>query len=146
MFPRNNPWQSYRQVSVQTATPGHLVLMLYDGAIKFMEKALVGFTLKEPLQINQTVNNNIVRAQAIIHELNSRLDMEQGGEVSENFRRLYNYFNQRLHQANVKKNQVPIQEVIGHIRSIRDSWAEMLRQGGGNAQADAAAPRGLQAA
>jgi flagellar protein FliS len=140
MFPRNNPWQSYRKVAVQTASPGHLVLMLYDGAIKFLERSLEGFSRRDPLEFNQTINNNIVRAQAIIHELNSRLDMDQG-EISENFRRLYNYFNRQLQQANIKKNKAPIEEVVGHLRGIRDSWAEMLRQG----QPDAAAAK-LQAA
>ncbi len=141
MFPRNNPWQSYRKVAVQTASPGHLVLMLYDGAIKFLERSLEGFNRQDPLEFNQTINNNIVRAQAIIHELNSRLDMEQG-EISENFRRLYNYFNRQLQQANIKKNKAPIEEVVGHLRGIRDSWSEMLRQG--QVQPEAAA--GLQAA
>jgi flagellar protein FliS len=128
MFPRNNPSQSYRKVAVQTASPAHLVLMLYDGIIKFLEKSLTGFELRDPLQFNQTVNNNIVRAQAIINELNARLDMDQG-EVSENFRRLYNYFNRRLQQGNLKKDNTPVVEVLGHVRGIRDSWAEMMRQG-----------------
>lgn len=128
MFPRNNPWQSYRKVAVQTASPAHLVLMLYDGIIKFLEKSLTGFELSDPLQVNQTVNNNIVRAQSIITELNARLDMDQG-EVSENFRRLYNYFNRRLQQANLKKDKTPVVEVLGHVRGIRESWAEMMQQG-----------------
>lgn len=145
MTQQNNPWQSYRKVAVQTASPGHLVLMLYDGAISFLEKSLVGFNYQDPLEFNQTINNNIVRAQAIIHELNARLDMERGGEISENFRRLYNYYNHRLQQANFKKNKEPIEEVIGHVRGLRDSWAEMLRQGLANNEAEPATA-GLQAA
>src|SRR5579871_3189293 len=135
MIPRDNPWQSYRKVAVQTASPGHLVLMLYDGAISFMEKALAGFNHRDPLEFNQTINNNVIRAQAIIHEMNARLDMEQGGEIADNFRRLYNYFYQRLQQGNLKKKKEPIEEVLQHLRGIRDSWAEMLRQGQGNAGA-----------
>ncbi len=119
--------------------------MLYDGAISFLEKSLMGFNHQDPLEFNQTINNNIVRAQAIIHELNARLDMEQGGEISENFRRLYNYFSHRLQQANFKKKKEPIEEVIGHLRGLRDSWAEMLRQGLGNKEF-ATAGTGLQAA
>ena len=145
MIQRDNPWQSYRKVAVQTASPGHLVLMLYDGAISFLEKGLTGFNHQDPLEFNQTINNNIVRAQAIIHEMNARLDMEQGGEISENFRRLYNYFTRRLQQANFKKKKEPIEEVIGHLRGLRDSWAEMLRQGQGNKEF-ATAATGLQAA
>src|SRR5580692_1878624 len=145
MIQRDNPWQSYRKVAVQTASPGHLVLMLYDGAISYLEKALTGFNHRDPLEFNQTINNNVIRAQAIIHEMNARLDMEQGGEIADNFRRLYNYFNHRLQQANFKKKKEPIEEVIGHVRGLRDSWAEMLRQGRTN-DGSVAATAGLQAA
>jgi flagellar protein FliS len=129
MIQRNNPWQSYRKVAIQTASAGHLVLMLYDGALSFLERSLTGFDHQDPLEFNRTINNNVVRAQAIIHEMNARLDMEQGAEISENFRRLYNYLYLRLQQANAKKKREPIEEVIDHLRGLRDSWAEMLSQG-----------------
>src|SRR5271157_5838161 len=105
LMPRPKPWQSYRKVSTQTASPAHLVLMLYDGAISFLERGLTGFNYTDPLQFNQTINNNVQRAQAIIHEMNARLDMDQGGEVAENFRRLYSYFYRRLLEANLKKKK-----------------------------------------
>jgi flagellar protein FliS len=128
MTPRNNPWQSYRKVATQTATPGQLVLMLYEGAIGFLERGLAGFELSDPLEFNQTINNNIVRAQAIIQEINTRLDMERGGEVATNFRRLYDYLYRRLYEANARKHREPVVEVIGHLRVLRDSWSEMLHQ------------------
>ncbi len=93
-----DPWQSYRQVTAQTASPEQLVLMLYDGAISFLEKGLTGFNYTDPLEFNLTINNNVLRAQAIINEMNGRLDMQQGGEIAENFRRLYNYFHRRLQE------------------------------------------------
>jgi flagellar protein FliS len=136
MIQRNNAWQSYRKVAIQTASRGHLVLMLYDGAINFLERALTGFNFKDPAEFNQTISNNIIRAQAIIREMNARLDMERGEDVAETFRRLYNYFNRRLQQANFRKNREPIEEVIRHLREIRDAWAEMLARGGANAVAD----------
>jgi flagellar protein FliS len=129
MSSHNKPWESYRKVATQTASPGQLVLMLYDGAISFLEKAMTGFAYKDPLQFNQTINNNILRAQAIIHEMNASLNMEAGGEVSTNFRRLYNYLYRRLTQANRSKQQAPIEEAIARLRVLRDSWAQMLRQG-----------------
>src|SRR5665213_930042 len=107
MTPRNDPWQSYRKVTAHTAPSEHLVLMLYDGAIKFLEKSLAGFEFTDPLDFNQTINNNLQRAQDIVYELNARLDMDQGGDVADNFRRLYNYFYRRLHEANVSKNKPP---------------------------------------
>jgi len=130
MLSRNKPWESYRKVATQTATPGQLVLMLYDGAIKFLEKALTGFEYDDPLMFNQTINNNILRAQAIVHEMNATLNMEAGGEVSSNFRRLYNYLYRRLTVANRTKQKEPIEECISRLRVLRDSWAEMLRNGG----------------
>jgi flagellar protein FliS len=131
MNERNDPWQSYRKVSTQTAPPPHLVLMLYDGAISFLEKALTGFNYSDPLEFNLTINNNVQRAQAIIHDMNARLDMKKGGEVAENFRRLYSYFYRRLQEANLKKKKPPIEEIIRHLRALRESWAEMLRRGQG---------------
>jgi flagellar protein FliS len=129
MMSRNKPWESYRKVATQTATPGQLVLMLYDGALRFLEQALAGFAYDDPLMFNQTINNNILRAQAIIHEMNATLNMEAGGEVSANFRRLYNYLYRRLTVANRTKQREPIEETISRLRVLRDSWAEMLRHG-----------------
>ena len=127
---RNNPWQSYRKVATQTASPGQLVLMLYDGAIRFSEQALAGFEHRgDPLAFNQTINNNLHRAQAIIMELNAVLNMARGGEVAFNLRRLYLYMDRRLREANIRKQKEPIVEVIMRLRVIRDSWEEMLRKG-----------------
>ncbi len=126
---RPKPWDSYRKVATQTASPSHLVLMLYDGAIGFLERALAGFDARDLPELNQTVNNNIVRAQAIIYEMNANLNMEAGGEISVNFRRLYNYFYSRLRDANLKKRKEPIQETLLRLKVLRDSWAEMLRRG-----------------
>jgi flagellar protein FliS len=142
MSQRPTPWQSYRKVATQTATPGQLVLMLYDGAIGFLEKSLTGFNFSDPLEFNLTISNNVIRAQAIVNELNSRLDMAQGGEIAQNFRRLYIYFYRRLQEGNTRKKKEPIEEVLLRLRDVRDSWAQMLRQGVGNPQGDAS----LQAA
>jgi len=132
MTSRNNPWQSYRKVATQTATPGQLVLMLYEGAVAFLERSLVGFNYKDPLEFNQTINNNAVRAEAILIELNNRLDMQRGEEVAANFRRLYNYLIRRVREGNLRKKREPLEEAARHLRVLRDSWAEMLRNGQGH--------------
>src|SRR5437867_13254576 len=93
------PWQSYRQVATQTASPGQLVLMLYDGAIRFLEQARAGFSNDDPLEFNQSIHNNILKAQAIINELNASLDTEKGGELAAKLRVLYNYMDRRLHES-----------------------------------------------
>ena len=124
-----NPLDSYRKVATQTASPGQLILMLYDGAIGFLEKALAGFNYTDPLLMNQTVNNNILRAQAIINEMNASLDMEKGDDIAVTLRRLYNYFYGRLREANFAKRKEPIEETIMRLQVLRDSWGEMLRRG-----------------
>jgi flagellar protein FliS len=103
--------------------------MMYEGAISFLERSLIGFSHQDPLTFNQTINNNILRAQAIIRELNVRLDMEKGGEVSTNLRALYDYYFIRLNEANRLKRREPIDEVLKLVRILRDGWAEMLQRG-----------------
>ena len=127
-MPQPNPWQSYRQVATQTAPPGQLVLMLYDGAIRFLERARLGFQYDDPLEFNLTINNNLLKAQAIISELNLSLNMEEGKECAANFRRLYNYFDRRLQESNQYKQEPGIVEVIGRLTILRDAWAEMLQK------------------
>jgi flagellar protein FliS len=129
MYPNQKPWESYRKIAAQTASPGQLVLMLYDGAIKFLEQALTGFAYTDPQLFNQTINNNVLRAQAIIQEMNGNLNMKEGGEIADNFRRLYSYLYRRLREANMSKRREPIDEVLMRLRVLRESWAEMLRRG-----------------
>jgi flagellar protein FliS len=125
---RLNPWTSYRQTAIQTATPGQLVLQLYDGAISFLERALRGFELEDPKQSIETIHNNITRARAIVEELNLSLDMCRGGEFSENMRRLYNYCDTLLEEANMTKKPDGIRDVLRRFHILRDAWNAMLTQ------------------
>ena len=127
MIPKN-PWQSYRQVATQTASPGNLVLMLFEGAIGFLEKGLRGFDLEDPLEFNLTINNNIIRAQAIINELSLSLNLRDGGEIAIHLRRLYGYMDRRLQESNVSKEKAGIVDVVDRLRILRDTWAQMLQQ------------------
>ena len=127
---RKNPWQAYKQAAAQTATPGQLVLMLYDGTLKFLNSALAAFESEDPLMFNQTISNNILKAQAIIDELSLALDMDAGGEFSDKMRALYDYMDRRLQEANLSKSPEGIDEVIRHITILRDAWKEMLESGG----------------
>jgi flagellar secretion chaperone FliS len=125
-----NPWKSYRETATLTAPPGQIVLMLFEGAIRSLERSLPGFTISDPGESNMIIHNNLQRAQEIIRELNSALDMEQGGEFSTNMRRLYNYLERRIWESNLKKNSTGIGEVIGHLTVLRDAWATMLNNQG----------------
>jgi len=129
MHPRK-PWNSYRQVAALTAPPGLLVLMLYDGALRFLEQARRGFGHDDPLEFNRTINNNILRAQAIINELNLALNMQDGGQFATTMRALYNYFDSQLQRSNQRKTEGGILEVISRLTVLRDAWSEMLRNNG----------------
>ena len=140
-----NPWLSYRQVATKTATPGQLVLMLFDGALRFLDKALVGFDLDDPLDSNLAINNNILKAQEILRELNMSLNMEKGGEFAATMRRLYNYYDLQLSQSNLQKDPAGVELVIRLLSVIRGAWAEMLT-GNSASTVDLQADRQLQAA
>ena len=121
-----SPLQSYKTISLETAPPGRLVLMLFDGAIKFLERAKLGFGIEDPVEMNETVHNNITRAQNIINELNSTLDMDQGGEVAVVLRDLYVYLDNRLFESNIRKELEGVQEVIDRLSTVQAGWSEML--------------------
>jgi flagellar secretion chaperone FliS len=127
---RSTPYQSYREVAARTATPGQLVLMLYEGVIRFLERALDGFALEDPAEYHETISNNVIRAQAILDELNQNLDMAAGGELSTRLRQLYDYLNDRLMESNLRKQKSGIEETIQRITVLRDAWKEMLQQDG----------------
>jgi len=126
-MPAINPWKTYHQTATLTAPPGQIVLMLYDGALRFLDRALTGFSCDDPAQLNMTVNNNLQRARDIIRELDCALDVEKGGELAETLHRLYDYFEDRIHTSNLKKQRDGIEEVIQHLSVLRDAWATMLR-------------------
>ena len=126
----DNPWRSYRQIAAQTASPGKLVLMLYEGAIRFLELARHGFTKDDPAEFNATISNNVLRAQEIITELRQCLNRKEGGELATTMERLYEYMDYRLTQSNRLKEQDGIAEVLRRLTVLRDAWATMLQNQG----------------
>lgn len=131
MFARAKAWQSYRQVATQTASPGQVVLMLYDGILRFLEQARTGFSKDDPKEFNETINNNVQRAQAIINEMNQSLNMTEGGEFASRMRGLYDYFDRRLQESNMTKTDGGVMEVIQRVTVLREAWSEMLQTGAG---------------
>lgn len=121
--------RTYRANSVLTASPGQLVLMLYDGALKAIALAREGFNASadDPRRI-ATINTQLMKAQAILNELQSGLNLEAGGEFARTMHRLYDYHNRRLLEANVRKQVEPVIEVERLVRELRDAWAQMLAQ------------------
>lgn len=116
-----NPYAQYNNSKVLTASPAELTLMLYDAAIKFCNIAIMGIEHNDV----EKAHNNIVRVQRIIDEFRNTLDRKY--PVSEDFDRVYVYLLQRLFEANVNKDKDILEEVNTHLRSMRDTWKEVMR-------------------
>lgn len=118
---QSNASNAYKQNSVTTASPGELTLMLYNGCLKFLTKAKKSI---EDKNIEER-NYNIQRAQAIIYELMSTLNMDI--EISKEMLPLYDYMTRRLTDANVKNDIAIIEEVEGLVTEFRDTWKEVIK-------------------
>ncbi len=116
-------YAQYGNNKVMTASPAELTLMLYEGAIKFCNIAIIGI---EQNDIEKT-HKNIVKAENIIGYLRETLDMRY--PVAKDFENIYVYLHDRLVEANVKKDKEILEEVCGHLRSVRDTWKEVMRFG-----------------
>lgn len=117
-------YQSYRQVDVETASQGKLIVMLFNGAIQRAEEA------KRQLDKGKIegVHNNLVRAQEIIAELRGALDMKAGGDIAANLDRIYEYYQHLLIMGNLRKDAGPIDECVAGMKSMRDTWDEAFSQ------------------
>ena len=120
--------KSYKAQSVQTASPGKLVLMLFDGYLRFTTAAVNSFEETDLTKKNEGINNNLIKAQNIVTELQSSLDMSVPGELPGTLYRLYDYVLHQLRQANLQKKPEPIAEADKVIAELREAWAEMLIQ------------------
>lgn len=116
-----NPYNQYKQTQITTANQGKLIVMLYDGAIKFLNIALDNMSPKT----YDVVNNNIIKAQDIITELLLSLNMDEGGEISQNLFNLYMYFKRQLLDANMKKDPEIIKHILKLLKELRDAWDQI---------------------
>jgi flagellar protein FliS len=112
--------QAYKESAVLTASPEQLVVMLYDGIRRFLHQATVAMRDGEI----EACNNRLQRAEAIIDELNSTLDMSVG-EVSERLRALYTFSRRHLMQARIKRSPEMIEEAANVLDTLGDAWREM---------------------
>ena len=113
-------YAQYNNSKILTASPAELTLMLYEGAIKFCNIAIVAIEHKDVPK----AHTNIIKVQRIIDYLRQTLDMKY--PVAQDFENIYVYLSQRLVEANFKKDK-EILEVNGHLRSVRDTWKEVMR-------------------
>jgi len=123
-----NAFAQYNNNKIMTASPAELTLMLYEGAIKFCNIAIDAAEQKNVMK----AHSNIVKVENIIAYLRNTLYMQYA--VAKEYDRMYDYLQRRLFQANMKKDVEILKEVNTHLRSIRDTWKEVMRinRGKGN--------------
>ena len=112
----------YFQNTVQTASPQQLLIMLYDGAIRFCRQGIEGIKTKD----YSMANTAFLRAQDIIKEF--MITIDRTSPVAANLLQLYEYFNSRLIEANMQKSIEPAEEVLGHLIELKETWMEAAKQ------------------
>lgn len=119
-MPRN-AYSQYNNSKILTASPAELTLMLYEGAIKFCNIAIMGIEQNDI----QKANTNIIKVERIIEEFQITLNFQY--EIANDFNNVYNYLMKRLREANMKKDKEILEEVLEHLRTMRDTWKEVMR-------------------
>mgnify|MGYP003425676454 FL=1 len=116
-----NPYAQYQNSRILTASPAELTLMLYEGAIKFGNIAVMGMKQKDI----EKAHVNLKKVQRIVAEFRATLDMKY--PVAQDFDRVYVYLERRMAEANMTKDPEIMEEVVMHLRSMRDTWKEVMR-------------------
>ncbi|SDK04263.1 flagellar export chaperone FliS [Sediminibacillus albus] len=114
-------YQTYKNNSVTTASPGELTLMLYNGCLKFIKQA----TRNIEKDNHEQKNVNIQKAQKIIQELMVTLDPK--AEITKEIMPLYDYINNRLMEANINNDRAILEEASGLVTEFRDTWKEVIK-------------------
>ncbi|MDH5655354.1 MAG: flagellar export chaperone FliS [Spirochaetia bacterium] len=110
----------YKDMEISTANQGKLIIMLYEGALRFLKIANDNMSHKT----YDVVNTNIIKAQDIVTELMLSLNMDEGGEIAQNLFSLYAYLKKRLIEGNIKKDPEIINEVVKHLEELKAAWEE----------------------
>lgn len=119
---QHNGYAQYKNSKLMTATPAELTLMLYEGAIKFANIALMAMEKKDPAKAHE----NIVKVEKIIQNFRDTLDRRY--PVSQDFENVYVYLLRRCHEANISKDPAIMEEILTHLRSMRDTWKEVMKK------------------
>ncbi len=122
MAMNNNAALAYKNNAISTASPGDLTLLLYEGAIKFCNIAIMAIEKKD----FDKAHTNIIKAQNIIIEFRSTLNFDY--PIAKDFDVAYDCIYERLLQANIKKDTVLLEEALGFIRDMRDTWKEVIKR------------------
>ncbi len=117
----NNAYAQYQNNAINTSSPQELTLMLYNGLVRFIKQSMQGVDEKNVVK----AHNFNLRAQAILVELMSTLDKKYA--ISESFLPLYDFMYRRLMEANISKDKVMLEEVLGLAEDFRDTWAQAMK-------------------
>ena len=128
---QNQGYAAYNNSKILTASPAELTLMLYDGAIKFTNIAIMAIEKKDI----EKAHNNILKTERIIIEFQSTLDDKY--PVAKDFDAVYSYLLRRLREANMKKDAEILEEVLKHLRTMRDTWKEVMAKTANGTKTDA---------
>lgn len=120
----SNGYQKYKNTSIQSASREKLLLMMYEGAIKFTKLAL---TASEQKKIAER-GTNIGRAYDIILELNNTLDHKVGGDISKNLESLYMYLTDQLTAGNLSGDPQNLKNVLKVLETLHDGWLKAIEQ------------------
>ena len=118
---RQNAYEMYAKNKINTASKAELTLMLYEGAIKFCNIAIMGIEERNV----QKAHTNIMKTEQIIDEFLATLNYKYS--VAKDFENVYKYIRSRLVEANVKKDKEILEEVQRHLHTMRDTWKEVMR-------------------
>ncbi len=121
LTPQQKAYAQYKNNKIQSASGPELTLMLYDGAIKFLNIADYAIETKDI----QKAHINIMKTEKIIDYLRNTLDMKYA--VAQDFENMYSYIARRLVEANIAKDREIVQEINGHMHAIRDNWVEVMK-------------------
>jgi len=116
----NSPLQKYQQSQFQTS-PEQLLIMLYDGAIRFVKLGITGI---EEANYEKS-NTNLCKGQAVLHELIAALNMDY--QVAKTLYQVYEYMIHQLIQSNLKKDVRPANEVLSHLQELREAWDTAIK-------------------
>lgn len=119
---KQNGYAQYQNAKIMTASPAELTLMLYEGAIKFCNIAIVAMENKDPAKAHE----NIVKVEKIIQNFRDTLDKKY--DVWQDFENVYVYLLRRCHEANIAKDPEIMEEILSHLRSMRDNWKEVMKK------------------
>jgi flagellar protein FliS len=120
---KNSGIRDYQTMQIMSSKPEKLILMLYDGALRFIQ---ISIKALEQNDIEQA-HKNLIKTQNILIELMTSLNLDKGGEIAFNLFRIYEFMHFTLVQANVKKNPEPVRRISGQLKTLRDSWAQAMK-------------------